>query len=115
MYPRKGLEDLAVRPPGRKSTHPQYVAKVVDELAAAANLIARDLSGNGQNRHTTSVTVVQAVEQMHVGGPATSGTDCKFNRDVRFRPGGKRGRFFVSRANPFDVFALADFLEHPVE
>jgi pyruvate dehydrogenase (quinone) len=31
---RKGLDDLAVGHPGRKPMHPQYVAKVVDELAA---------------------------------------------------------------------------------
>jgi pyruvate dehydrogenase (quinone) len=30
---RKGLEDLAVGHPGRKPMHPQYVARVVDELA----------------------------------------------------------------------------------
>ena len=31
---RKGLDELAVGHPGRKPMHPQYVAKVVDELAA---------------------------------------------------------------------------------
>jgi pyruvate dehydrogenase (quinone) len=31
---RKGLEELAVGHPGRKPMHPQYVAKMVDELAA---------------------------------------------------------------------------------
>jgi pyruvate dehydrogenase (quinone) len=31
---RKGLDDLAVGEPGRTPIHPQYVAKVVDELAA---------------------------------------------------------------------------------
>ncbi len=31
---RKGLDDLAVGEPGRSPIHPQYVAKVLDELAA---------------------------------------------------------------------------------
>src|SRR6266436_3543550 len=31
---RKGLDELAVGHPGRKPMHPQYVAKVVDEVAA---------------------------------------------------------------------------------
>jgi len=31
---RKGLDELAVGHPGRKPMHPQYVAKIVDELAA---------------------------------------------------------------------------------
>jgi pyruvate dehydrogenase (quinone) len=31
---RKGLDDLAVGEPGRTPIHPQYIAKIVDELAA---------------------------------------------------------------------------------
>lgn len=31
---RKGLDDLAVGVPGKKPIHPQYVAKIVDQLAA---------------------------------------------------------------------------------
>src|SRR5262249_1852847 len=31
---RKGLDELAVGEPGKKPIHPQYVAKVIDELAA---------------------------------------------------------------------------------
>ena len=31
---RKSLDDLAMGEPGRTPIHPQYVAKIVDELAA---------------------------------------------------------------------------------
>ena len=40
---RKGLDDLAVGHPGRKPMHPQYVAKVVDELAAEDTIFACDV------------------------------------------------------------------------
>ena len=58
---RKGLEDLATGEPGQKPIHPQYVAKVLDELAAEDAVFtcdvgtptiwaARYLKMNGQRR-----------------------------------------------------------------
>jgi len=40
---RKGLDELAAGHPGRKPMHPQYVAKVVDELAADDAIFACDV------------------------------------------------------------------------
>ena len=40
---RKGLDELAVGHPGRKPIHPQYVAKVVDELAADDAIFSCDV------------------------------------------------------------------------
>jgi pyruvate dehydrogenase (quinone) len=40
---RKGLDELAVGHPGRKPMHPQYVAKVVDELAADGAIFSCDV------------------------------------------------------------------------
>jgi pyruvate dehydrogenase (quinone) len=40
---RKGLDDLAVSEPGRTPIHPQYVAKVLDELASADAIFACDV------------------------------------------------------------------------
>jgi pyruvate dehydrogenase (quinone) len=40
---RKGLDDLAVGEPGRTPIHPQYVAKVLDELAAADAVFTCDV------------------------------------------------------------------------
>ncbi|HMF76201.1 MAG TPA: ubiquinone-dependent pyruvate dehydrogenase, partial [Bryobacteraceae bacterium] len=64
---RKGLDDLAVGEPGRTPIHPQYVAKVLDELAAKDTVFscdvgtptvwaARYLSMNGQRRLLGSFT-----------------------------------------------------------
>jgi pyruvate dehydrogenase (quinone) len=58
---RKGLDELAVGDPGKKPIHPQYVARVVDELAAKDAIFscdvgtptiwaARYLTMNGQRR-----------------------------------------------------------------
>ena len=40
---RKGLNELAVGHPGRKPMHPQYVARVVDELAADDTIFSCDV------------------------------------------------------------------------
>ncbi|HUD46072.1 MAG TPA: ubiquinone-dependent pyruvate dehydrogenase [Candidatus Baltobacteraceae bacterium] len=40
---RKGLEELAVGHPGRKPMHPQYVARIVDELAADDAIFSCDV------------------------------------------------------------------------
>jgi pyruvate dehydrogenase (quinone) len=40
---RKGLDELAVGHPGRKPMHPQYVAKIVDELAADDAIFSCDV------------------------------------------------------------------------
>jgi pyruvate dehydrogenase (quinone) len=40
---RKGLDDLAVGHPGRKPMHPQYVAKIVNELAADDAIFSCDV------------------------------------------------------------------------
>ena len=63
---RKGLDELAVGRPGHKPMHPQYVAKVVDELAAEDAIFscdvgtptvwaARYLTMNGKRRLLGSV------------------------------------------------------------
>jgi len=40
---RKGLDDLATGVPGKKAIHPQYVAKVVDQLAAEDTVFTCDV------------------------------------------------------------------------
>ena len=40
---RKGLDELAVGYPGRKPMHPQYVAKIVDELATDDTIFSCDV------------------------------------------------------------------------
>ncbi len=64
---RKGLDDLAVGEPGRKPIHPQYLARMIDEVAAEDAIFtcdvgtptvwaARYLTMNGQRRLLGSFT-----------------------------------------------------------
>ena len=40
---RKGLDDLAVGQPGKKPIHPQYVARMIDEVAAEDAIFSCDV------------------------------------------------------------------------
>ena len=49
------------------------------------------------------MTVKQAVDEMQVSRPATSGTDRKLSGQMRFGAGGKGGDLFVPDMHPFDL------------
>jgi pyruvate dehydrogenase (quinone) len=55
---RKGLDELAVGAPGRKPIHPQYLAKVIDEVAAEDAVFTCDVGE----------TTVWAARYLHLNG-----------------------------------------------
>ena len=55
---RKGLDELAVGEPGRKPIHPQYLAKVIDEVAADDAIFTCDVG----------TPTVWAARYLHVNG-----------------------------------------------
>jgi pyruvate dehydrogenase (quinone) len=55
---RKGLDELAVGEPGRKPIHPQYLAKVIDEVAAGDAIFTCDVGE----------TTVWAARYLHLNG-----------------------------------------------
>ena len=55
---RKGLDELAVGKPGRKPIHPQYLAKVIDEVAAEDAVFTCDVGE----------TTVWAARYLHLNG-----------------------------------------------
>src|SRR5262249_9636058 len=55
---RKGLDELAVGAPGRKPIHPQFLARMVDQLAASDAVFTCDVGG----------TTVWAARYLHLGG-----------------------------------------------
>jgi pyruvate dehydrogenase (quinone) len=55
---RKGLDELAVGEPGRKPIHPQYLAKVIDEVAAGDAVFTCDVGE----------TTVWAARYLHLNG-----------------------------------------------
>jgi len=82
---RKGLNELAVGQPGRKPMHPQYVAKIVDELAADDAIFscdvgtptvwaARYLTMNGKRRLLGSFNHGSMANAM----PQAIGAQCAF-------------------------------------
>jgi hypothetical protein len=82
---------------------------------AAANFLAGDLGGDCQHRRAAAMAIVKPVDEVHVPGPATSGTDRQLAGQMGLRSGGECGRFLVTHANPLDVLALADFLQQAIE
>src|SRR6516225_1844773 len=81
----------------------------------AADLLARNLRGDGQHRHSAAVAIIKAVDQMHVAWPATSGANGQFTRQVGLSTCGKRRRLFVAHADPFNLIAPADLLQDAVK
>jgi pyruvate dehydrogenase (quinone) len=55
---RKGLDELAVGMPGRKPIHPQYLARMIDRVAAADAVFTCDVGE----------TTVWAARYLHLGG-----------------------------------------------
>ena len=70
---------------------------------SAADLVAGNLRGDGEDRNTAAVTVVEPVDQMQVAGTAAAGADRQSSGEMRFRAGGKRGGFLMSHVNPSHV------------
>src|SRR5207237_8548319 len=72
---------------------------------SAADFRTWDLRGNGQNRNTAAVTIVESVDQMEIARSATTGADGQATSQMRFRAGRKSGRFFVAHMNPLNFSA----------
>src|SRR6202035_169301 len=49
---------------------------------SGADLARWDLRGDGEDRHTGAMTIKQAVDEMQVSRPATTGTDRKLSRQM---------------------------------
>src|ERR1700757_4582839 len=62
---------------------------------SAANFFARNLSGNSEDGNAAALTVVKAINQMHVAGTATSGTNRQLASEMRLGAGSERRCFLV--------------------
>src|ERR1700738_5092045 len=81
----------------------------------ASYFIAGDVRGNGQHRHPAAMTIVEAINRVHIARAAASGADRQFAGQMRLRSGGKVPGLFMAERNPFDVVALAASFKDPVE
>src|SRR5580698_667943 len=81
----------------------------------AANFTARNLCGNSEDRNAVALTVVEAINQMHVAGATTSGTDRQLASEMGLGAGGESGRLLVSYANPADILSNPNRICNSVE
>jgi hypothetical protein len=74
----------------------------------AADFVAWNLRGNGQDGHAATMAVVEPVDQMQVGGTAASSTDGQSPGEMRFRSGGKRSGLFMPDVDPLNGLIFAN-------
>ena len=79
------------------------------------NLIAKDMGSDSQNRHTASVTVIQAINQMQITGTTTPRTHSQRSGQMCFRAGRERSNFLVTHWDPNDVLPCANSVYNAAE
>src|SRR5260370_12468258 len=82
---------------------------------SAANFLARNLCGDGEDWNAAALTVVEAVNQMHVAGATTSGTYRQLAGEMSFGAGGERRCLRVSYTNPANVLSNSNRICNTVE
>ncbi|MCY1239023.1 hypothetical protein D9M72_517930 [compost metagenome] len=87
---------------------------------AAADLLTRNVRGDGQHRRARAVGVVQAVDQVQVAGAARAGADGQPAGQLGFGRGGERSCLLVPHVDPVDAALLgaarlADGVDNRVE
>src|ERR1700757_411440 len=82
---------------------------------SAAYLTTWNLGGDSKHWHTTSVTIVKPINQMHVARPAASRANGKPPGKVCFSAGGKRCRLFMPDMNPLQLFLFSNRVCKPIE
>ncbi len=70
---------------------------------AAADLATGNMCGDREHRNAAAMAIVKTIDQMHVAGPATAGANREFSGQVRFGPGGKGCRLFMSDVHPINI------------
>src|SRR6266436_2067760 len=82
---------------------------------SAAYLTTWNLGCDAEHRHTSSVTIVKPINQMHVARPAASRADGQASGKVSLGAGGKRCRLFMSDMNPLKLFLFSNRVCKPIE
>ena len=81
----------------------------------AADLAARDVGCDGQARHAVAVAVEQAVDQVHVAGPATAGADGEFAGQVGLGASREGAGLLVAHMDPVDLLHAAKRIGEAVQ
>jgi hypothetical protein len=81
----------------------------------ASDLGARNLRGDGENRNTTAMAVIEAIDQMEIAGAATPRAHRQISGQMRFSASCKSGSFFVSYMDPLEIVAGVNRIRDAVE
>src|SRR6266850_6229425 len=82
---------------------------------SATYLVTWNLGRDSQHRHTTALTIVEPIDQMHVARPAATRADGKASGQVCFGAGGKRCCLFMPNMNPLELLLLANRVGKAIE
>jgi hypothetical protein len=81
----------------------------------AADLLSRDVGGDGQHRHPAPVGVEQAVDEVEVARPAARRTDRKIAGDRRLSGGAEGRRLLVADMGPLKIAGTTKCVGEPVQ
>jgi hypothetical protein len=82
---------------------------------STADLVAWYLCRDREYRHSTAMTIVEAIDQMEITGPTASGADSQFAGEMRFCACSKCRSLFVPNMNPLEIFSPADGIGDAVQ
>src|SRR6266853_3060377 len=82
---------------------------------STANFPTRNLCSNSEDGNAAALTVVEAINQMHVAGATTSGTYRQLASEMGLGAGGERRCLLVSYTNPANVLSNSNRICNSVE
>src|SRR5216684_4149822 len=82
---------------------------------SAANFPARNLCGNSEDWNAAALTVVEAINQMHIPRATASGTYCQLASEMGLGAGSEGRYLLVSYTNPANVLSNANRICNSVE
>src|SRR6266404_4403099 len=75
----------------------------------------RDLRGDRQHRHTRSMTIEQAIDQVQIARAAAPGADGELPRQMRLGARRESGNFLVPDMHPLDLALPAKRVGQPIQ
>ena len=82
---------------------------------AAADFVAGDLRGDGQNGDAAAVAVIESVDEVEIAGAAAAGAYGEVAGEMGFSTGGEGGDFFVAEMDPVEFAGGTDGFGDAVE
>jgi hypothetical protein len=82
---------------------------------SAADLIAWNLGGNREHRHTISVAVEEAIDEVKIAWAATPRAYRDLSCQMSLCTSGEGGNLLMPYMQPFNFLALPDDLGQPVQ